>query len=88
MATSDYLLKPEHSIWKLFIYQLSCIQIIRIGMVAIIKLHDMESKAIDVKVDVPRFKVRCYRLPDFHLRMKFLDFTPCGIRYTDTLPRT
>ena len=51
-------------------------------MAAVIKLHDMESAAVHVKMDIPLFKVRGESLPDLNIGISFLDSLPCGKTYT------
>ena len=48
----------------------------RIRVVAVEELHDVEAALVHVKVDVPRLKVRGAGLPDLRLRVKALDFSP------------
>lgn len=55
------------------------IRIVRIGMMAVEKLHDMEAAAIHVEVDVALLEIRSHRLPDLCLRMQPLDLALCGI---------
>lgn len=45
-------------------------------MMLVEKLYGVKSAAINVKVDVPLFKIRCVGLPDFRVRMPFLDGLP------------
>ena len=57
MGTFHPLLKPEHAIWKLLIYLLCSIRIIRIRMMTIEELHNMKPAAINVEVNIAFFKV-------------------------------
>ena len=43
--------------------------------------YDMESAAVDIKVNISCFKIRCDCLPHSNFRMQFLYRTPCGIAY-------
>ena len=49
---------------------------VRFGMVRIVKFHDMEAALVHIKVDVALFKIRGVCLPDFRLRIFFLDQPP------------
>ena len=57
MATSDPLLKPEHTIRELLTCFMIGIRIVRIGMVAVIELYDMEPAAINVEVNIALLKI-------------------------------
>ena len=48
-------------------------------MMAVIEFHDMESAAIDVKVNVPLFEVRRNGFPNLDLRMKFFYRAPGSV---------
>ena len=76
------LFKPEHSCWELRIVALKLIrrEIARMMLVEI--LHNMESAAVDVEMDIPCFKVGRERFPDRYLRMQCLYRAPCGIAYS------
>ena len=77
--TSHHFFKSEHSV----VHQVVAVGIVRVGVVTVKKLNDMKTAAIDVKVDIALFKVRCDGFPYLHLRINPLNFTPCGI--ADTL---
>ncbi len=59
------------------------LRIIRIRMMAVIELHDVESTAVHIEVDVSLFKIRRDSFPDGNLGMKLFYCAPC--RITDTL---
>ena len=67
MKRSNYLFqsffKPEHTILNILIYLGRSIRVVWIRMMAIEKLNNMKPTAIHIKVDVPFFKIWCYRLP-------------------------
>ena len=73
--------KKEHFVSTLFVgCSVTDIQrFIRINMMFIVKFNNMKAAAVDVKVDIPFFKIRCFSLPDFHLRMQFFNGAPGGI---------
>ena len=48
-------------------------------MVTVEELNDMESAAIDVKVDISRFKIRRDRTPNLDLRIHSFDLTPSDV---------
>ena len=75
------LFKAEHPV----IHQIISLRvgIIRVGMVTVEKLDDMESAAVDIKVDIALFKIRRDGLPNLHLRIHPLDLAPCCV--PDTL---
>lgn len=73
------LFKSEHAVRKLFFRPLFHIRIIRVRMMTVEKFHNMEPAPIHIKVNVPLLKIRRDGLPDFNLRMQFLDLLPGGI---------
>ena len=77
-----HLLKPEHTIRKLLVYMLRHFRIIGIGVVTVIKFHNMKTAAIDIEMDIPLFKIRSDCLPDLHLRVQLFHLAPCGITNT------
>ena len=79
MGTSDPLLKPEHTIRELLTYFMIGIRIVGIGMVAVIKLYDMETAAINVEVNIALFKIWSDGFPDLHFWMQLLDCAPSCI---------
>lgn len=80
MTILHTLFKPKHSIGELFIN--TAVKSISHRMVTVEELNDMKTAAIDVKVDIPRFKIRRYRFPNLDLRIHSFDLTPSGV--TDT----
>lgn len=48
-------------------------------MVAVVKLHNMETAAVHIEVNVPLLKIRRDGLPDLHLRMQLFHLAPCRI---------
>lgn len=51
-------------------------------MMAVKKLHYVESAAVYVEVDVPLLKIWCNGLPYLYFRMQSLNFAPGGISDT------
>ena len=72
------LLKAEHPVEALtaVVVFLSGLRVVRIGMVAVEELHDMEAAFVHVKVDIPRLKVWRAGFPDLRFRVKALYFSP------------
>ena len=66
-------LKPEHPVRKLLVNLFRRVRIIRIRMVTIVELHDIEPAAVDIKVDIAPLKVWRDRLPNLHLGVHVLD---------------
>ena len=56
MTVSHPFFKSEHSLRKLLIHLLGRIWIVRIRMMAVEKLHDVEAAAVHIEVDIPLFK--------------------------------
>ena len=76
---SYYFLETEHPI----AVRTSAIGIIRIGMMAVEILHDVETAAVDIEVDVALIEIGCVGFPDRHFGVQLFDKAPGGI--TDAL---
>ena len=78
------LFKAEHTaeVSTLIIVFFVGFRIMRIRMMAVEKLDDMEPAFVDIEMDVPRFKVGSTRLPDFCFRIQAFNFLPGSIAYT------
>ena len=48
-------------------------------MMAVIKLHDVETAAVYVEVYVAFFKIRCNGFPKRNLGIKFFNFAPGSV---------
>lgn len=73
--------KPEHPV-VFFVFKpvfFACLRIVRVGMVTVEELHDMESAAVDVEMDIPFFKIGSDGFPYLHLRVELLDRAPRGV---------
>ena len=53
--------------------------ILRVRMMGVKELHDMEPAAVHIKVDVTLFEIGRYGFPHLDLRIHFFYRTPCGI---------
>ena len=73
------LLKPEHTVGELLIYMLRYIRFVRVGVLGIIKLNDLKSAAVDVKMNVPLFKIRSHRFSHSDLRIQPFNLAPSSI---------
>ena len=73
------LLKPEHTVGELLVKLLRKIGVVRIGVMRIIKLNDVKSAAVDVKMNVPLFKIRSHRFPHRDLRIQPFNLAPSSI---------
>lgn len=50
-----------------------------IGMLAVVKLYDVEAASIDVEMDISFLEIGCDGLPDGHFRVPLLHRAPRGI---------
>lgn len=73
------LLKPEHTVGKLLIYMLRHIRFVRVGVMRIVKLNDVKPAAVDVKMNVPLFKIRRHRFTHLDLRIQPFNLAPSSI---------
>ncbi|MCR5688769.1 MAG: hypothetical protein K6G71_00805, partial [Clostridiales bacterium] len=67
--------KPEHPIRELLVNLFSRVRIIRIRMVAVVKLNNVKTATVHVKVDVPLLKIWRDGFPDSHFRVYLFDST-------------
>ena len=74
-----FFLKPKHPVRKLFVHRSSHIRVVRVWMMAVEKLHDVEAAAIHVEVDIPLLEIRRDGLPDLDFRVQAFHRTPCGV---------
>ena len=58
------------------------VRIIRIRMMAVKELYNMESAAIYIEVNVSLLEIRCNGFPYLYFRMHLFHFAPCGISNT------
>ena len=85
MGTSDPLLKPEHTISELLTCFMIGIRIVRIGMVAVIELYNVETTSIDVEMNIPFLKVWRDSFPHRHFWMQLFHSTPRGVADAPTV---
>ena len=73
-------LKAEHTagIFTVIVILFAGLGIMRIRMMAVKELNDMEATFVDIEVDVPGLEVRSTGLPDFCFRIKAFNFLPGG----------
>ena len=67
VSNRPFFFKAKHP-FKYVVFVIDMLRVcVRIGVMAIEKLNDMKSAAVDVKVNVSRFKIRRYRFPHSHV---------------------
>ena len=54
-------------------------------MMTVEKLHNPETAAVDVEMNVSFFKVRSYRFPKFYFRMHFFNGTPGSVSNSEAV---
>ena len=69
-------LKPKHPVRELLINLIGHLRIVRIGMMAVVKIHDVEAAPIHIEMDVPFLKIRRDGFPNLYLRVQPFDCTP------------
>ena len=75
-------LKPEHPIEAIITIVsvlFTGLRIMRVRVVTIVKLYDVKTAAVDIKVYITFLKVRRHSLPHGHFGMQLLNSAPRGL---------
>lgn len=63
----------------MFVYRCCHIRIVRVWMMAVEELHDMEAEPVHIEVDVPLLEIRRDGLPHNYLWVQVFHRAPRGI---------